>query len=322
MLNWDEALSDFLDEVAQTRAAKTARFYGSRLRQLQKYAQEQAFALGQFRARQMRAFMGWRRSQHLSDNTLRHDAIAAKSFFKWCVRERLITSDPLADYAIPKRARPHVPCPSDDDLKKLLASLGDRWSPSRNANARTVSVRVRRFHVTRNYAIVTGLVDTAARIGEMLHVDIEDVDRERRLVLFRVTKGGEPRQVPVSQEWLGAVDAWLKTRPRCDSRRLFVTEYGGEMDPTTFARVFRGYVAYAGVTPFTLHGLRHFALTALAKQNVLGASVIAGHKSLVVTRGYLHADPEFVRGVHADAGPLRNLLVNKRSRERRKKLIR
>lgn len=59
---------------------------------------------------------------------------------------------------------------------------------------------------------------------------------------------------------------------------------------------------------FTLHGLRHYALTQIAKTDVLAAQRIAGHTSLVVTQSYLHADPSYVREKYDRADPLGTLL--------------
>jgi len=160
-----------------------------------------------------------------------------------------------------------------------------------------------------------GLIETAARIGEMLALTVEDYQPELGQIVIRKSKGDEPRIVPISPTWIEAVDSYLKVRPKVESEVLFISEYGTPIIVNEFGKRFRGYLKYAGLSGFSLHGLRHYAITQLAKTDVWAASIIAGHKDLTVTRGYLHGDPDHVRSVHTLANPLGRIMVNVRSQK-------
>jgi integrase len=136
----------------------------------------------------------------------------------------------------------------------------------------------------RNYAIVTGLIETAARAGEMLGLRLDDFQPEQKQIVIRKAKGDETRTVPISDAWIECVNAYLRVRPKLDSDMLFVSEYGEKLEVDRISKQFRGYLAYAGLSGFTLHGLRHYAISQIAKTDVWAASVVAGHKSLVTTR--------------------------------------
>ena len=169
---------------------------------------------------------------------------------------------------------------------------------------------------------MVGLVETAARIGELLALTLSDYQPQEGQIVIRHAKGDEPRVVPISPVWAQAVDAYLRVRPKIESDLLFVSEYGEKMDVGRFGKQFGGYLDFAGLSGFTLHGLRHYAITQLAQTDLWTASQIAGHKDLKVTRQYLHGDPAHVRAAHAQAAPLARLLVNARSeRQRRKKIV-
>ena len=162
---WDDAISDYLLLVQGTREEKTVRFYRQRLAVLSSWAKKQALPLHEFRARNLRQYLAARSEQGVSDMTRRHDAVAAKSFLKFCAQEEYITSNPLSGYQVPKADRAYIKCPSDDEIRTLLTKIQERWNPVVNPDARFVHATARRFFMRRNYAIVTGLIETGAARG-------------------------------------------------------------------------------------------------------------------------------------------------------------
>ena len=322
---WTYAIETYLDARAADAEEATIRFYGCQLRQVARYATERGIALGAFRAIQMRKYMATRRETGLSDSTLRHDVVAVKVFCKFCATNDLITSNPLAAYRVPKMVRPFVKCPSGDELQTLLTALKSRWNPLTNPDVQHVPQRARTFHSRRNYAIVTGLLDTGCRIGEMLNATWADVDTATLQIVFRQTKTDTPRIVPISAEWADALSAWKRVRPHSANELIFVNENGGRIDVSTFSRIFRGYVAYAGLEGFSLHGLRHYAVSQMAiRAGVAAARDMAGHTSLATTSRYVHVSAEVLRSAHSEAAPLRNLLQPKRggAKSPRRNLVR
>lgn len=321
-VGWPEAVADFLLQTRATREENTERFYHERLRLLSRWSLEKDVPLDGFRARHLREYLAHRADQGVSDQTRRHDAVAARAFLKFCMREGYVEGDPLMGYQVPKAERAYVKCPSDDEIRALLKAMHERWKPASNPAVRFIRPAARQFFSRRNYALVTGLIETGARIGEMLALTLDDYQPEQGQIAIRHAKGDAPRVVPISLVWIDAVAAYLRVRPKVDCNRLFVSEYGGPMDVARFGRQFRGYLEFAGLSGFTLHGLRHYAITQLAKTDVWAVSQIAGHKDLKITRQYLHGDPAHVRAAHDAAAPLARILVNVRSeRQRRKKVI-
>ena len=322
-IDWDDAIADFMLLVKGTREEKTTTFYKSRMNVLKRWAKDNSLSLIEFRARHMRQYLAYRADQGISDSTRRHDAICARAFLKFCMREGYIRSNPLTDYQVPKMPKAYIKCPSEDEIRTLLLSIERRWDPEINPSVRYVHLTARRFLERRNYAILTGLVETACRIGEMLSLRLDDFDPKQRQIAVRQSKGDEPRIIPISQSWIDAVESYLRVRPKgIECNRLFVSEFGEELSVSMFGKVFRGYLDFAGLSGFTLHGLRHYAITQLAKTDVWAASQIAGHKDLKITRAYLHGDPAHVREVHAKAAPLARILMNGRTeRERKRKVV-
>ena len=321
-IDWPEAVADFLLQTRATREESTERFYRERLRLLVRWAQAKGIALADFRARDLREYLASRTDQKVSDLTRRHDASVARTFLKFCMREDYIEGNPLAGFQVPKAARAYIKCPSDDEIRTLLRALHDRWKPSLNPSARYVHASARLFFSRRNYALVAGLLETGARIGEMLALTLDDFQPQEGQIVIRHAKGDDPRVVPISSVWIETVEAYLRVRPKVECDLLFVSEFGEKMEVLRFGRQFKGYLKFAGLSGFTLHGLRHYAITQMAKTDVWAASLIAGHKDLKVTRQYLHEDPTHVRAAHDLSAPLARLLVNVRSQKQsRKKMV-
>lgn len=319
--DWDAAVKDFLADKRGSTAEKTAKFYECQLRLVARWAVENGVTLPEFKARHMRQYLSQRRDHGLSDRTCRSDAVVMKNFLKFCFHEEYIASNPLADYQAPKAAKPYVKMPSDDEIRLILQTIEDKRKPGKNPNSRFCNTKMQRFLGRRDRAIVTGLVSTAARAGEILGLKLGDYDKARKQIVFRETKGNEPRIVPIEDAWIEAVDAWLRVRGELESDLLFVTLYGEPIDVRCFSRQFHRYCEFGKVEDVTLHSLRHYALTTIAKSDLWAASLIAGHKHLRVTRGYLHNDPDHVRQAHAAAAPLTRILVHARSQSARRKRV-
>src|SRR5262249_671995 len=142
----------------------------------------------------------------------------------------------------------------------------------------------------RDRAWLEMLYGSGLRIGELVGIDIEDLELRARLVKVR-GKGSKERIVPFGSKAEEAVRAWLAARGRSDERALF-TNYRGERITTRsvrrlFDRYVRGAALRAGVSP---HTLRHSFATHLlnAGADLRGIQELLGHASLSTTQKYTH----------------------------------
>jgi site-specific recombinase XerD len=326
-ITWDEALREFVLHQKASRAAKTARYYEVQLRGLIRWAAENDIPFDQFGKRHLDRFLAHRIGEGKKPLTLRHDALCAKVFFAWCAKNDLLERSNLAEYEVRNAPKPAKYMPSDEDMASLLRATLDYWNPERNAGARFQSPPRRIFHRDRNRAVVLGLLDTAARVGEILNLKREDYRAGERAITIRESKGREPRFVPVSADWADALDTWLTLRAKLmagqekDEGWLFITEFGTRMDEGRFLKVLKKMLAWAGLSDqITLHSLRRYSLNRLAKFNLLAAQQIAGHKETKTTLIYTKLDPDFLREAHARVAVVKNILGSKRE-ERRKRLV-
>lgn len=89
-LSWDEALGEFVLHLRATRAPKTARYYKVPLHALTLWADANDVPLVSFGKRPMDRFMADCRAAGLRPTTLHHDAICARNFLRWCVKNDIL----------------------------------------------------------------------------------------------------------------------------------------------------------------------------------------------------------------------------------------
>jgi site-specific recombinase XerD len=133
------------------------------------------------------------------------------------------------------------------------------------------------------------------RLEELVHLQVGDIDGERRVVHVRLGKGAKDRLVPISDRLLTELRAWWRVqRPPL---WLFPGGKAGARitgEPITdggVQRIFRRTRAAAGINkPASMHTLRHSFATHMleAGVNIAVLQRMLGHSHLSTTARYLH----------------------------------
>ena len=329
-VTWDEAYRDFILHKKATRAPKTVRFYDVQLRQIIAWADKNGVPFDKFGKRQLDGYLAYRIENGLSRTSVRHAGVTAKAFYKWCAQNDLLMRSPLSDVQIRNAPKTSKYMPSEENIKDVLTAVGDYWNPEKNPDMQYIPHARRFIHRERNYAILLLLIDTAARIGEILSLKVEDLSLPERQITIRESKGREPRTLPISVDLLDALDSWLKVRKRMaaniptgeDEGWLFLSEFGGRMDESRFSKAFKAIVRWRKLPEeMTLHGLRHFSLNRYSKHGLTFAQYIAGHKDPKTTMIYVHLDADFVREQHREVSIVKGVLTGRRPSSGRKKVL-
>ena len=142
----------------------------------------------------------------------------------------------------------------------------------------------------RDRAMITVLLRTGMRIGELLNTKMLDLHlKDRRIDIYEGEKNRLGRVVYLSDDAVSALKAWLKMR---DARKEFLFYAQGKtgMSYSTARQMFVDYLTKAGLTykGYSLHALRHtFASELLnAGMRIECLQPLMGHTSLDVTRRY------------------------------------
>jgi integrase/recombinase XerC len=230
---------------------------------------------------------------HSRATTARH-AAAARSFTAYLRRAGLVEEDPGQRLVSPKARRPLPDVLAPDQARAVVESAAGADQPAG----------------LRDAVVLELLYATGIRVSELVGLDVDDVDRGRRLLRV-FGKGRKERSVPYGLPAEAALDTWLtRGRPALagpdSGPALLLGLRGGRLDAREARRIVHTAVAAApGAPDVGPHGLRHSAATHVLEGGADLRSVqeLLGHASLATTPIYTHVTVERLRAVHAQAHP-------------------
>jgi len=180
----------------------------------------------------------------------------------------------LRDRTLPRGLAPGA-------VKKLLASC-DR----------------RRLVGRRDYAILLLLSRLGLRAGEVAGLKLDDVDWRGGLLLVR-GKGGRHDQLPLPVDVGEALVSYLRRRPRCESRALFLRTAAPRegLSRSAIGWVVRAACDRAGLPRVGAHRLRHTAATEMLRQGASLAEIgqVLRHREQKTTAIYAKVDRKALR---------------------------
>lgn len=285
-------------ELELGRSANTVMAYRKDLDQLFTFAQtvgcEQLQDIGIV---ELRGWLAQQRKAELSSATIARRATAIRMFFAWATYTKLIEEDPASALVIPKVSKrlPQV-------LQRQQAEdVMDRATLRADDNSPT--------HI-RDLAILELLYATGIRVGELVGLDIHDLDQSRRTIRV-LGKGAKERVVPYGAiadrtvlSYLATARATLATEQ--SGAALFLGQRGKRIDQRVVrAMVHEVLSSLNGMPNLGPHALRHSAATHLIEggADIRTVQEILGHASLATTQLYTHVSMDRLRAVFAQAHP-------------------
>ncbi len=252
----------------------------------------------------VRSFLA-ERYRRQSPTTLGRKLAALRSFFRFLVREGQREADPSVGIPAPRAAR-RLPRPlAVDDCHVLAEALAKAPREGARAGAGRGALRDR--------ALVELLYGAGIRVGELVALDVRDIDLHRGDV--RVWgKGGKERVVPLPAAARNALGEYLdqRRRPGVLSEPLFPSlrakrgENPRRLDPRDVRRILRRRADRAGVVDrVSPHRLRHSYATHLLDMgaDLRAIQELLGHASLSSTQKYTAVSAERLLEVYDWAHP-------------------
>lgn len=292
-------LDAFLRYLALERARSehTVRAYEADLRSmLASAADDGAVDLSSVDLPMLRRWLGRQSEAGLARSTLARRSAAARSFLAWAAREGHVDADPSIRLAAPKRQQ-HLPEVLHRDQAERL--VGDAVAAAQDGDPAAV----------RDMALLELLYATGVRVGELVGLDIDDVDLERR-TLRVLGKGNKERTVPFGAPAADALVRWLGARMALatagSGAALFLGKRGGRLGQRQARDVVDRALRELGDTSASgPHTLRHTAATHLLDGGADLRSVqeLLGHASLATTQLYTHVSVERLRASYLASHP-------------------
>jgi site-specific recombinase XerD len=172
-----------------------------------------------------------RKSDKVSDLTVKGYVQVLKGFFAWCVDEELLKNNPAAKLDNPKVSNYIIPTFDDSQINAMLAAC-DLKTPLGY----------------RDYTIILLLLDTGIRLSELCGLRLEDIHKGYLRVFG---KGSKEREVGMCAETAQHIWKYVhKFRSAKDEseQHVFLNRYGKSLTDSGVAQTIADIGKRAGIT--------------------------------------------------------------------------
>ncbi len=247
--------------------------------------------------RSLRSWLARQQTLGKARSTMARRATAVRVFTAWALRTGRADTDPGASLGTPKAHKPLPPALNAAEARALLEAAAVRADDGTPVGLRDV-------------AILELLYATGIRVGELVGLDVDDVDRGRRVVRV-LGKGRKERTVPYGVPADRAIGSWLEHGrdelfvPGAGAA-MFLGARGRRIDQRAVRTIVHARLADVPEAPdMGPHGLRHTAATHLLEggADLRTVQELLGHASLATTQIYTHVTTERLRQAYRLAHP-------------------
>lgn len=229
-------------------------------------------------------------TKQMKDTSIKRKYVTLKSFFTYLVSKEIIDISPFKDIRISFKTSKKLPRTlSSHEIIKLLKSPIEEL--------KDIQTEFRKIICIRNTAIIELLYCVGIRIGELINIELKDINLEEQTLLIH-GKGRKDRILYISStDVINILKSWITDReslnPKCEA--LFINKYGDKLSIYSIEDIYEKYRKLAGLdTKSTPHYLRHTFATQLLNNgaDIRAVQEILGHSSITTTQIYTEVSTE------------------------------
>lgn len=209
-----------------------------------------------------------------------------KSFFKYCLAEDIIKTDPSLLLESPKQKRRLPDFLTVLEIQKILDAV-DLSTPEGQ----------------RNKAIIETMYSCGLRVSEVTGLLISNIYPDAGFIRV-VGKGSKERLIPIGDEALKYIRLYLEhvrvhhIRNKENEDILFLNRRGKPLTRVMIFIIIKDLASIAGITKnISPHTFRHSFATHLVEggADLRAVQQMLGHESITTTEIYTHLDREYLR---------------------------
>ncbi len=228
----------------------------------------------------LRQFIGELIDLGIAERSRARIVSGVRTFFRFMRLENYMEDDPAAMLETPKVGMYLPEVLSLDEIDAMIAAI----DPAKE-------------EATRNRAIIETLYGCGLRVSELVNLEISRVFMTEGYLIV-TGKGNKERMVPMSQNSVDEINAYLADRQMLDIKPgeeniLFLNRRGHRLTRQMIFTLVRQLAEAAGINRvISPHTLRHSFATHLLEggANLRAIQMMLGHENLSTTQLYLHID--------------------------------
>lgn len=241
----------------------------------------------------VQGFMVSLRALNLSPRSVARHLATVRSFFRFLVRERVMSANPTAPVQSPRLGRSLPKTLTQQEVENLLSQ------PEGDGPLEL-----------RDRAMLELVYATGMRVSELVGLDVSRVTFITGTILVR-GKGGKERVVPVGEYAMDALRVYMdQGRPKLQKGRptqaVFLNRSGRRLTRQGFWKILKGYAKTAQIdVAVTPHMFRHSFATHLLEggADLRAIQDMLGHADISTTQIYTHVVRNRLKEIHRKYHP-------------------
>lgn len=273
----------------------TLEAYKSDLEQFEGFVKEtyDVNEVGDIESMHIRAWMVHLIDQQITPRTINRKLSTLKTFFKYQLKKKAISGNPMAKIQPPKSGKRLPVFVSRPNMERLFDSF--KYPEG--------------FEGVRDRLVLETFYTLGVRVSELVNMRLRDFDWSARQVKI-LGKGSKERLVPFAARYEQSVGAYITNRkevfPDIEEPSLFLNDKGQKVNSGFVYRLVNRYLSMVTtVEKKSPHVLRHSFATHLSDSgaDLNAIKELLGHSSLAATQVYTHNSIEKLRRVYKQAHP-------------------
>ncbi len=305
MPNGTEGVAQFLRYLQAERNASIHTLYNYRLDLNDFLLFLEGTPFHQIDHSQIRLYLAKLKEEELSRRTIARRLSCLRSFFRFLYREGWMGHNPTVGTHTPKQEKTLPLFLNEDEADRLVEV--PLWE-GQGSRVKGQGKRAEQWLSLRDHAMLETLYSTGMRVGELVALDVADMDFFAGMVKLR-GKGKKERMVPITERALRAIRSYLKERPPTIDHRpnaVFVNHLGKRITTRSVARIVERYARLVSLKrKISPHTIRHSFATHLLDRgaDIRAVQELLGHSSLSTTQIYTHVTTQRLKEAYEKAHP-------------------
>ena len=271
----DDRITFYLNNLTtQGKSQNTIDAYRRDLHKFEIFLTEENLSLEQFEELQIVSYTEYLMDSGISKSSIIRNLVTLRNFYKFLRRQGFVLEAPILYYELPHLDRDLPEILTVDEMSQILEAPDSKTNKGK-----------------RDRAILELLYASGLKVSELIHLELLDVNVEKRYIVCAGSKGKE-RLIPIGSKAVESLRSYLDIRNQMASdstKLLFTSNQGDSITRQGVWKLLKNYKDQVGITKeVNLNTLRHsFAVHLLDNgADMKAVQEMLGHTDINATLRY------------------------------------